>query len=49
MPQLSKNWSIDKGTRVLGFKGSSEKSLKTNKDNTMILGVIFYRTYFCMD
>jgi len=26
-----KSWSIDKGPRVQGFKGSSEKALKTNK------------------
>jgi len=28
---LTMSWLIDKGPRVQGFKGSSEKALKTNK------------------
>ena len=39
MNHLSNSWSVDKGSRSQGFKDSSEKALKTNKNNTMIIGV----------
>ena len=42
MNHLPNSCSIDKGSRSQGFKDSSEKALRTNKNNTLIIGVTFF-------
>jgi hypothetical protein len=46
MNHLPNSWSIDKGSRIQGFEDSSEKALRTNKNNTLIIGVTFYKNIF---